>query len=370
MKSFIVFCGMFIAVIMLGCKETEKEIIPDRSIKPALINSSLVVDSEIMFSKRKFRLVAWQQMFIDKAKRIIVSGDTLFCNNNPVELRFYKNDSLFVNKIVTKEIFEEILIKRLDSLFWGYKGIDSLTEEGVYITFIASESDITQPHIIQFIFNLTGDKETYHVFENENGIYKEKYDYKIDNVSIITDSSYENLIFKLYTHHDYNYRCYDSIVVTDTNQNIIQTIPMIKEYGCFIELKLGIEIEFADFNFDGYKDINLLSSCGGTGNCWYYFWLYEKKNGLFVYNEQLSELCLPGADAEKKEITAMQNSGNQNYLYEFFKWYGNNLILVREVKYSTNDVEPYQTRTERRRVNGKMKLISKKIVDETTEDDP
>jgi hypothetical protein len=75
---------MFIAVIMLGCKKTEKEIIPDRSIKPALINSSLVVDSEIKFSKHKFCLVARQQMVVDKAQNVIVNGDTIFCNNNPI----------------------------------------------------------------------------------------------------------------------------------------------------------------------------------------------------------------------------------------------------------------------------------------------
>ena len=63
------------------------------------------------------------------------------------------------------------------------------------------------------------------------------------------------------------------------NDKIFQTIKTNKE--CYEK-----KHQFIDWNFDGYKDITVLSDCG-SGGCTYWIWNYDSKEGKFIYNSQL-----------------------------------------------------------------------------------
>ncbi|MCL1859218.1 MAG: rhodanese-like domain-containing protein [Oscillospiraceae bacterium] len=50
-------------------------------------------------------------------------------------------------------------------------------------------------------------------------------------------------------------------------------------------------LSFDDWNFDGYLDISLWQSVGGTmGNSPHYYWLWDNNAGLFIENKQLEEI--------------------------------------------------------------------------------
>lgn len=177
--------------------------------------------------------------------------------------------------------------------------------------------------------------------------------------------------FNLYKHDDSLYTYYDSIVVKDSSYKILQTINIydkLDNLEIYSDKLLKFELNFLDFNFDGFKDIALERHRGATGNCWNNIYLYENDLHKFSYNYQLSKLCLPSVDSLKEQILAFDQGGGGNYQYHFYKWIKSKLILIREVQYWQNNVDPYQRRVELKRINGKIKTISDKIVTDNADD--
>ena len=188
---------------------------------------------------------------------------------------------------------------------------------------------------------------------------------------IVINKSLPKYSFNLYTHDDSLYTYYDSIVVKDSSHKILQTINIydkLADSKIYSVKQLKFELNFLDFNFDDVKDIALERDRGATGNCWNNIYLYENNLDKFSYNYQMSELCLPSVDSLKEQIISFHQAGGDNYTYHFYKWDKNKLILIREVQYWKNNVDPYQRRVELRRINGKMKTVSNKIVTDDSDD--
>lgn len=88
-----------------------------------------------------------------------------------------------------------------------------------------------------------------------------------------------------------------------------------------------------DVNFDGYKDIGLLSYKGNY-NTSYSFWLFDKKAGQFKYNKNLSNIYNPAFLDNKKEICSKWHSGLTEFYLEKYFWKNN--VLVLKEKYEEN----------------------------------
>ena len=60
------------------------------------------------------------------------------------------------------------------------------------------------------------------------------------------------------------------------------------------------------------------------------FWLFDSKQGEFIYNDQLSSLYSPSFDSLKKEIICIYTSGlNEPVIEEIYKWANNKLVRIK-----------------------------------------
>jgi hypothetical protein len=113
-----------------------------------------------------------------------------------------------------------------------------------------------------------------------------------------------------------------------------------------------------DANFDGYQDLQILSNCGGTGNCSYDFFLYDPVTNTFVHNEFLSNnLCSPQFDAKKKQITSHSNGGAANWNTDTYQYEDGRYTLVRQ-EISSRDYKTEKTTVSTYELrDGKMELV-------------
>lgn len=114
-----------------------------------------------------------------------------------------------------------------------------------------------------------------------------------------------------------------------------------------------------DANFDGYKDLQILSNCGATGNCSYDFFLYDPVTNQFVRNEFLSNnLSSPEFDEKKKQITTHSNGSASDWQNETYQYENGHYTLIRQEisawnrETNTVTVNTYELR------DGKMKLVN------------
>lgn len=71
-----------------------------------------------------------------------------------------------------------------------------------------------------------------------------------------------------------------------------------------------------DFNFDGNKDLFLLTSWGATGNQFGCVWLFDPGSGRFEYSKELSELGTFRLDPATKTIFSFSNGGDAGQVYD------------------------------------------------------
>lgn len=89
-----------------------------------------------------------------------------------------------------------------------------------------------------------------------------------------------------------------------------------------------------DFNFDGYKDIELLEDYSGTGNISYCVWLYNKSKSIFETDDLFKSIERPILDEKKKRITTYLEYGGFDEKYETtYQLKNGKFILLYELKY-------------------------------------
>jgi hypothetical protein len=157
----------------------------------------------------------------------------------------------------------------------------------------------------------------------------------------------------------------DLDITQGSSSEVIQTIENTTDPGSIVPAKAQSVLTTVDANFDGYEDLQLLSQCGGTGNCSYEFYLYDPKTNQFVHNDFLSNLATPSFDPAKKQVTSSSNSSvndwqNAIYQYAHDRRY---TLIHRQVsawdrKSRTVTVSTYELR------NGQMALVNSKTTPE------
>lgn len=85
-----------------------------------------------------------------------------------------------------------------------------------------------------------------------------------------------------------------------------------------------------DFNFDGYKDIYVLTHWGATGNAYGCIWLYSPATGHFEHSAEFSELGSYRLKPETKTILTFANGGNAGMVHSAQKYRveNNHLALI------------------------------------------
>lgn len=149
----------------------------------------------------------------------------------------------------------------------------------------------------------------------------------------------------------------DIQITEGTSGEVIQTIENTTDAGAIVPAKTKDVLAVVDANFDGYKDLRLLSNCGATGNCSYDFYLYDPKANEFVHNDFLSSLGTPSFDGAKKQVITNWNMSAGDWQSETYQYQDGQYTLIRR-KISEWDrnrdivtVSTYELR------NGKMEQV-------------
>lgn len=124
-------------------------------------------------------------------------------------------------------------------------------------------------------------------------------------------------------------------------------------------------LQVEDVNFDGFKDLKIFGWAGATGNVGYSYWLFNKKKGVFVFHEKLSDLCDPQPEPKTKEVVSYCKGGmvGQEYTEQTFKWSKKgNLVLVLEETQTWDDEKEHFIKVVKKRSKGKMRVIEKEII--------
>lgn len=88
------------------------------------------------------------------------------------------------------------------------------------------------------------------------------------------------------------------------------------------------QIRLIDWNFDGYKDISVLSNCG-SGGCAYIIWEYLPKKEQYLYNKSLSNIMGLEIDTVSKYIVFHNRSGYSEENWDTLKYINNKLEFVK-----------------------------------------
>jgi hypothetical protein len=156
--------------------------------------------------------------------------------------------------------------------------------------------------------------------------------------SIITDKEYHNIV---------------RIDVFQDNGKFIQTIDFDAEDPC----DTCDFVEFKDLNFDGYKDMLILTGWGSGGRM-YELWLFNPRKTLFELSNLKEYLENPTVDTKNKTVISYSPMGCCESEDSYYKIDNCKFYLVKKV---TNVVKnDRNVTTVSKRVKGKWKVISKK----------
>ena len=122
---------------------------------------------------------------------------------------------------------------------------------------------------------------------------------------------------------------------------------------------MGLHV--TDVNFDGYKDVIILSSfIGNHSNTYYDCWLWNQKTSSFVKSESFSDICNPALDPEKKCIYSCGSYLTTYREWEIYQYIDGKFVVANNLSYVEND-EGYHF-TEQKHVNGKMKTLRDDLI--------
>ena len=88
------------------------------------------------------------------------------------------------------------------------------------------------------------------------------------------------------------------------------------------------KFELIDWNFDGYKDISVLSGCG-SGGCTYWIWNYSPKLNKYIYNKELSEVIGLEIDTFNQYIVIHYRAGFSEENWDTLTYKNNKISFVK-----------------------------------------
>lgn len=120
----------------------------------------------------------------------------------------------------------------------------------------------------------------------------------------------------------------------------------------FREMMDTMGLHVVDVNFDGYKDVIILSNFSGAhANTWYNCWLWDSGAGALVESESFSGICNPAIDPDKKCIYSSGGSGAAYWGGSIYRYLNGEFVM-------TNNLDTYEEGlTETELVNGAMKVV-------------
>jgi hypothetical protein len=131
---------------------------------------------------------------------------------------------------------------------------------------------------------------------------------------------------------DYLYFPVKKLIIRDSASNqTIQVLDSDKD-------SLGImNIEFNDFNFDGYLDLYVYDGCAILGNCFGKVYMYNRDLKKFVHDPAFDEMTSVYADKNKKTIHSFNQccAGSESET-NIYKYYDNKLTLIKKISKSFN----------------------------------
>ncbi len=119
----------------------------------------------------------------------------------------------------------------------------------------------------------------------------------------------------------------------DDSCNLLKTIDIYNSNGLqqrilankIVERK---QFQLIDCNFDGFKDISVLRSCG-SGGCTYYIWNYSATEHRFFYNKELSEVLGLEIDTIGKYVVFHYRAGYAEEIWDSLQYQNNKLQFVK-----------------------------------------
>ena len=130
-------------------------------------------------------------------------------------------------------------------------------------------------------------------------------------------------------------------------ENIISRIDIRDENGLYVQSISGLDtknpaseagmygLKFEDWNFDGYMDIGLWKSRGGTmKNNPHYYWLWDNEKKRFVENEYLKGMSEGGTikvNYDTKELSCFASAGRWGYGTVYYKFIDGNFLWFRSI---------------------------------------
>jgi len=157
---------------------------------------------------------------------------------------------------------------------------------------------------------------------------------------------------------------YITITILDENGNLLQEIDGIIQGGhadWMVAEHDSFQLQFDDFNFDGYLDMWLYSAInhGTAGGAWAHFWLWDNELMQFIKSEELSEVsCMAwlGANHETGQIeVSSRGSGGGPWATDYYEWINSELVIVHSVLIEyvwRNFIPSYQVTTRHNYLTG------------------
>lgn len=126
---------------------------------------------------------------------------------------------------------------------------------------------------------------------------------------------------------DYQYFPVNGIVLKDSATNKLVQIIEVEKDSLFI-----INIEFADYNFDGYIDMYLYDGCAILANCFGKIYIYNPSNKEFIHDKVFDEMTSVSINKDKKEIQSFnQCCAGANSIYQIYKYINGKLTIQKEI---------------------------------------
>jgi hypothetical protein len=121
-------------------------------------------------------------------------------------------------------------------------------------------------------------------------------------------------VYNFYLKGNVEYNTFDQIEITKgiESELLVQKLEVGMGEPPYRDAKFFVA---EDMNFDGYKDIKLMSFWGATGNTGYTYWLFDSSKNLFVENKDLSSLSNPKPDVGTKTIATHSVGGMAGCIY-------------------------------------------------------
>jgi hypothetical protein len=133
-------------------------------------------------------------------------------------------------------------------------------------------------------------------------------------------------------------------LVGDKEHNVIQAIEVsVAGHPGVLQALPGVSMveapyrgahwfEAVDANFDGYRDVRLMSWWGVTGNTGYTWWLFNPHTGRFESCHDLDDLSNPVPHLADHTISTHSVGGMAGQIYQNaeYRWLAGRLVLTRE----------------------------------------